>query len=267
MTISVVYNQAKDKNGKIIADVKKAFAGKAELNIFTEKITEADLKRSDFVIALGGDGTIIRAAKAAAVHGVPVCGVNLGRIGFLAAIEPEEISEAAEEILNGNFTVEERMMLEAQIITEEKILKVRALNDIIVSRGNCHKMIDISIESGGEPLDDYRADGVIISTPTGSTAYSLSAGGPIVSPVMEVFLVTPICAYDLHSRSMVLTADDALNVSAKGKLPATIEVDGAEIVRLGKNDLINITRCPQKVKIIKMKERSFLRILRKKFCK
>ena len=128
-------------------------------------------------------------------------------------------------------------------------------------------MIDISIQSGGEPLDDYRADGVIISTPTGSTAYSLSAGGPIVSPEMEVFLVTPICAYDLHSRSMVLTAEDELTVSAKGKLPATIEVDGAEIARLGKNDVINISRCSEKVKIIKMKERSFLKILRKKFYK
>ena len=169
--------------------------------------------------------------------------------------------------MNGNYIVEERMMLEAQIITEEKNFKIRALNDIIVSRGNCHKMIDISIQSGGEPLDDYRADGVIISTPTGSTAYSLSAGGPIVSPEMEVFLVTPICAYDLHSRSMVLTAEDELTVSAKGKLPATIEVDGAEIARLGKNDVINISRCSEKVKIIKMKERSFLKILRKKFYK
>lgn len=267
MKISVVYNQAKDKEGKIIADIEKAFENKAELKIFTEKITAADLNKSDMVIALGGDGTIIRAAKAAAAHGIPVCGVNLGRIGFLAAVEPEEIFDAADEILKGNYTIEERMMLEAQIITDEKTLKVCALNDIIVSRGNCHKMIDISIQSGGEPLDDYRADGVIISTPTGSTAYSLSAGGPIVSPSMEVFLVTPICAYDLHSRSMVLTADDALAISAKGKLPATIEVDGAEIARLGKNDLINITKCPQKIKIIKMKERSFIKILRKKFCK
>ena len=128
-------------------------------------------------------------------------------------------------------------------------------------------MIDVSIETGGEPLDDFRADGVIISTPTGSTAYSLSAGGPIVSPTMEVFLVTPVCAYDLHSRSMVLTSDDELTISAKGKFPATVEVDGAEIAQLGKEDVINIARSPHKVKIIKMNERSFLKTLRKKFCK
>ncbi len=267
MVISVVYNQAKDKDGKIISDIKKAFEGKAELKIFTEKITSADIEQTDVVIALGGDGTIIRAAKAAAVHSIPVCGVNLGRIGFLAAIDPDEIFKLAENILNENYNIEERMMLEAQIVTADKTLQITALNDIIVSRGNCHKMIDISIESGGEPLDDYRADGVIISTPTGSTAYSLSAGGPIVSPTMDVFLVTPICAYDLHSRSMVLTAEDALTISAKGKLPATIEVDGAEIAQLGRDDVINITKCRQKAKIIKMNERSFLKTLRKKFCK
>lgn len=267
MTISVVYNKAKDKDGIIIDTLEKAFAGKAEIEIFTEKITSSDLENSDVVIALGGDGTIIRASKAAAVHGVPVCGVNLGRIGFLAAVEPDEINVAAENLISGNYSVEERMMLDAQIISGKNVTVVRALNDITVSRGNCHKMIDISIESGGEHLDDFRADGVIVSTPTGSTAYSLSAGGPIIEPAMEVFLVTPVCAYDLQSRSMVLTADNALALSAKGKLPASVEVDGAEVAQLGRDDIINIVRSPQKARIIKMGERSFLKTLRKKFCK
>lgn len=267
MTVSVVYNKAKDKDGKIIDTVEKAFAGKADIKIFTEKITSSDLEKSDIVMALGGDGTIIRASKAAAVYGLPVCGVNLGRIGFLAAVEPDEINLAVENLLMGNYTVEERMMIEAQIVSGEKVTVVRALNDITVSRGNCHKMIDVSIESGGEHLDDFRADGVIVATPTGSTAYSLSAGGPIVAPAMEVFLVTPVCAYDLQSRSMVLTADDTLTLSAKGKQPASVEIDGAEVAQLGREDIINIVRSPQKVKIIKMGERSFLKTLRKKFCK
>jgi len=267
MMISVVYNKAKDKDGKVISDLQRAFEGKAEVKIFTEKITSFDLEKADIVIALGGDGTIIRASKAAAVYGIPVCGVNLGRIGFLAAIDPDEIQGAAKKLLSGDYVVEERMMLEAQIVSEGKITSVKALNDITISRGNCHKMIDVSIETADEHLDDFRADGVIVSTPTGSTAYSLSAGGPIIAPTMEVFLITPVCAYDLQSRSMVLTADDALTISAKGKQPASIEVDGAEIALLGKDDIINIIRSPQKAKIIKMNERSFLKTLRKKFCK
>ncbi len=267
MMVSVVYNKAKDKDGKVINELQKAFEGKAEVKIFIDKITSFDLEKSDIVMALGGDGTIIRASKAAAVHGIPVCGVNLGRIGFLAAIEPDEISVAVQNLLSGNYRVEERMMLEAQIVSGGKIIPIKALNDITISRGNCHKMIEISIESGEEHLDDFRADGVIVSTPTGSTAYSLSAGGPIIAPTMEIFLITPVCAYDLQSRSMVLTADDVLTLSAKGKQSASVEVDGAEIALLGKDDLINIIRSPQKAKIIKMNERSFLKTLRKKFCK
>lgn len=267
MKISVVYNKSKDKDGKVLADLKKAFAGKVDLEIFTEKITESDIKKSDLVMVLGGDGTIIRSAKAAACHGIPVCGVNLGRIGFLAAVEPSEIYSAAEDIINGNYVVEERMMLDAEIISGDKKISLKALNDIAVSRGSCHKMIDISMELGDEHMDEFRADGVIISTPTGSTAYSLSAGGPIVSPTMEAFLVTPICAYDLHSRSMVLTADDALKISAKGKLPASIEVDGAEIAQLDKEDLLIIKCSEQKAKVIKRNKKSFLKTLRKKFCK
>lgn len=267
MLISVVYNQKKDENGKVIEKLKNAFSNRAELRIFTDKITAPDLECSDMVIALGGDGTIIRASKAAAVHGIPVCGVNLGRIGFLAAVEPEELPQAAEKLLSGDYTVEERMMLEAEILAGGEKIYVRALNDLTVSRGNCHKMIDVFVESGGEPLDEFRADGVIISTPTGSTAYSLSAGGPVVSPLMEAFLVTPVCPYDLQSRSLVLTADEVLSVKAKVKRPASIEVDGAEICEFADGDVINIKKSPLKAQIIKFGERSFIYTLRKKFFK
>ena len=265
MLISVVYNQKKDADGKIIEELNKAFANKAELKIFTDKITAPDLDSSDMVIALGGDGTIIRASKAAAVHGIAVCGVNLGRIGFLAAVEPEEIKQAAEKLLAGDYIVEERMMLEAEIFAGGEKKFVRALNDLTVSRGNCHKMIDVYVESGGDPLDKFRADGVIVSTPTGSTAYSLSAGGPVVAPLMEAFLITPVCPYDLQSRSLVLTADEVLRIKAKGKRPASIEADGAEICELSEGDYIDVKKSPMKAKIIKLNERSFIHTLRKKF--
>ena len=266
MIISVVYNEKKDKGGSALASLKKAFEGKAVMKIFTNKITSADLEGSDLVIALGGDGTIIRASKAAAAYGVPVCGVNLGRIGFLAAVEPEEISEAAKKLLNGDYLIEERMMLEAEFFSVGEKKTVLALNDVVLSRGNCHKMIDISIDSEGEHLDDFRADGVVVSTPTGSTAYSLSAGGPIVAPLLEVFLVTPVCASDLHIRSLVLTADNTLTLSASGKKGAFLEVAGIEVVQLESGDKINIVRSPVKAKIIKMNDKSFLKTLRKKFC-
>lgn len=266
MIVSVVYNEKKDKDGKVIADIKKAFDGKAVLKIFTTKITSKDLEGSDIVMALGGDGTIIRASKAAALFGVPVCGVNLGRIGFLAAVEPDEIYDAAEKLLSGDYLIEERMMIEAEYFAGGEKKKVLALNDVVLSRGNCHKMIDISIDSEGEHLDDFRADGVVISTPTGSTAYSLSAGGPIVAPLLDVFLVTPVCASDLHIRSLVLTADDKLTILANGKKGAFLEVDGIEVGQLGSGDKIDIVRSPVKAKIIKMNDKSFLKTLRKKFC-
>ena len=149
MIVSVVYNEKKDTDGKIITSIKKAFEGKANLKIFTNIITSDDLIGSDLVIALGGDGTIIRASKAAAVYGVPVCGVNLGRIGFLAAVEPEEIEIATEKLLSGDYLIEERMMLETEFCVNGEKKKALALNDIVLSRGNCHKMIDISIDMAG----------------------------------------------------------------------------------------------------------------------
>lgn len=265
MNISIVYNSSKDKDGRILNDLTTAFDGKAKLKIFTEKITSSDIELSDMVVAMGGDGTIIRALKASSNHSIPVCGINLGRIGFLAAFEPNEVKKAAQHILSGNYIIEERMMMEAIIESNGEKKVVDALNDVTVSRGRCHKMIDILLKADGEKLDEFRADGVIVSTPTGSTAYSLSAGGPIVDPVMEVFLVTPVCAYDLHTRSMVLMADNTLAISTKGKYPSYVEIDGAEVAQIGTGDRISIRRSEKKGRLVKLDEKSFLSVVRKKF--
>ncbi len=265
LKIAVIYNEKKDKDNIVINDIKKAFDKRAVLSIFTEKITADKLCDADMVVALGGDGTIIRASKAAAVHGLPVCGVNLGKIGFLATIERNEIFKMADNLLCGNYSVEERMMLDISTYSEKGPVSARALNDVAIHRGSYHKMIDISIGMGGEPLDQFRADGVIISTPTGSTAYSLSAGGPVCSPLMELFLVTPVCAYDVRTKNMVLTAEDTLTLAVGGRGEAMVEVDGTEMLRIKPGDEIKISKSANKAKIVKMGDRSFYQILRNKF--
>lgn len=263
MNITVLANMKKDKNGDVLSMVQRAFEGKADLKIITDIITPEKLNGSDIAVVLGGDGTIIRAAKCAALTDVPVCGINLGKIGFLASADVEEFTGLADDLLNGNYKLDKRMILDASINGGANRL---ILNDIAVLRGSYPKMINIAMEVDGEHLDTFMADGVVVATPTGSTAYSLSAGGPVAMPTMEMMLVTPVCAYDMQTRSMVLPSEKTLCISL-GKdrnFKAEVSFDGNENVLLSNDDTIKISKSEYAAKLINFGSRSFYGVLRKK---
>lgn len=267
MNISILANFKKDTDGAALNAVTEELKGKAELTVFYDAAEQSAYDNCDAVVVLGGDGTIIRAAKNAAPLGIPVCGVNLGKIGFLAAAEVTDIKKLAERILSGIYKIEKRMMLEISLssIKGSRALGY-ALNDVVIARGSYPKMIKLNFSVNNDFLDSYMADGAIISTPTGSTAYSLSAGGPVAEPTMDLFMLTPICAYDLQTRSMVLPPDVMLSTEISGKTGATamLSIDGHDDTEILPGDRIIIKKSDYYAQFISLGDRSFYGVLRKK---
>lgn len=267
LNISILANLKKDINGSVLCAVTDEFKGKAELTVFYDAAEKFAYNNCDAVIVLGGDGTIIRAAKNAAPLGIPVCGINLGKIGFLAAAEVADIRKLAQRIISGIYKIEKRMMLEVSLCTAKGTQSLGfVLNDAAIGRGSYAKMIKLNFTANNDFLDSYMADGAVISTPTGSTAYSLSAGGPVVEPTMDLFMLTPICAYDLQTRSMVLPPDVSLGIEISGKQGATamLSLDGHEDIPIIPGDKIIIKKSDYYAQFISLGDRSFYSVLRKK---
>ena len=215
------------------------------------------------VFVLGGDGTLIRAAGMVSRKGLPLIGVNLGHLGYLCELEESNIYFAIEEIMRGNFFVEERMMLCGTGIANT------ALNDIVISRKGVLQLVELIVSVNGEYLNAFRADGIIVATPTGSTGYSMSAGGPIIDPKARMILITPINAHDLNSKSIVIGAEDEVTIELKSRQTlkdekVDVNVDGEFALELSAGDSITIQASEQKTKIMKLSKISFLEILRRK---
>ena len=219
--------------------------------------------RCDYVLAIGGDGTILRAAKYAAVNGKPVLGVNTGRLGFMAAIEPNETS-ALSSLFTGQYFVEERMLLSVTVNDEQAPLY--ALNDAVISRGSSSRILDFDVALNGRHIVTYFADGVIVSTPTGSTAYSLSAGGPVVDPHMNCLIITPICPHSLFSRSIVLHEGSSVRVFTKPGAtdPPFLAVDGEPGRQLRHGDAVKIEKAGLSARFIRFKPNEFYDVLNEK---
>lgn len=227
-----------------------------------EKIIEL----CDIAIAIGGDGTTLSVAKKAAKYGKPVLGINAGRLGFMSGLEQDEL-ELLKNVVTGDYEIDERLMLEAEIVRNGETVSVhKCLNDAVISRGNFARLIDINITCGGRNVSNMRADGVIISTPTGSTAYSMAAGGPVVSPQAECILATPICPHSLMDRSIIFSADKELVISAhndKMNFPV-LTVDGEDAIELDFNSEVRVKASKTKTRLIKLKPENFYEILNKK---
>lgn len=220
---------------------------------------------SDIVIAIGGDGTIIHAAKYAAELHKPVLGVNCGRVGFVANMEPTELPLLA-KLFSGEYILDERMMLEASISKGDNVTSLYALNDVTVSRGALSRMIELSVQLNGEFINSYRADGLLLSTPTGSTAYSLSAGGPVIEPHMKCILLTPICPHSLFSRSVLFSDDSCVDIIPKIEDDDDIyvSVDGVKSIKLEQGDFITVKKAELTANFIKLNNKNFYRILNDK---
>ncbi len=237
------------------------------LESHTIAVSETELYEiCDSLIVIGGDGTILSVAEAASMKNIPIVGVNLGRLGFLADIEPQEIEVSLEKLLGGIYEIEERMMLRATIISpEDKKYVFHALNDINVTRGSFARLVEFEIRINNELCDIYPADGMIVSSPTGSTAYNLSAGGPILVPHANTYVVTPICPHTLYAKSIILSDHDTIQIATLEEAKdMALSIDGRLKMYLTPQHVVNIERAPQVTKLIKLSERKFFDILREK---
>ncbi len=223
-------------------------------------------KEVDCVVVVGGDGTLIEAARILYGREIPILGVNMGTLGYLTEVETGQIEEAVEQMLKGDFTLERRMMLKGTFGDGKEDT---ALNDIVVTRKGFLRVIHFNIYVNGELLNSYEADGIIISTPTGSTAYNFSAGGPVVEPTASMFVITPICSHALNMGSIVLSCEDEIVVEVgQGKNHSREEVymafDGADMFPLYTGDSVRIRRADFGTQLVKLSKISFLEILRRK---
>lgn len=222
---------------------------------------------ADLVIVLGGDGTLLNVARHAAFQGVPILGINLGRLGFLVELEKENLERFFQKLFNGEYTIDHRMMIEASLIRGSMTIDTFvALNDIGITRGALSRITNLKVFVDDQFVDFYPADGIVMSTPTGSTAYSLSAGGPIVDPNMSLILITPICPHTLHSRSIIVPDNKIISVHIEDVYhhDAVITVDGQQGYKLQPKDIINIKKAPCTAKLVRISNRSFYDVLRMK---
>ena len=220
----------------------------------------------DCAIAIGGEGTTLNIAKKAAFLNKSALGINAGRLGFMSGIERDELSLLT-KLINKEYIIDERAMLKATIEKDGEVLSSHhCLNDIVVSRGNFARLIDVTITCDGRSVSNMRSDGVIISTPTGSTAYSMAAGGPVVSPEADCIIETPICPHSLMDRSIIFSADKELIVTANNDQNNSpiMTVDGQEAVNLTPGCQIHIKKSDITTKLIKLKPENFYEVLNKK---
>jgi len=218
----------------------------------------------DVIISLGGDGSMLSSARTAGNHGIPILGVNLGSLGFLTEVTQERIVKSLELLKTDEYKIEERMVLEALIPTPEK-MDLFALNDVVINHGEATNLVKLDLFSDKEFVCSYNVDGIIISTPTGSTAYSLSVGGPIINPLMEAISVSPISPHTLTLRPIIFPAENVITVvagAAGGRL--RVSVDGRIVGELQGSQKITIKKAAYKIKLIKFDSISFYEVLRKK---
>lgn len=235
--------------------------------IFSE--LKEELPGADILICFGGDGTILHAAKDASIHGVPILGVNMGSVGFMAELEHGELSSLS-KITAGKYTVEERMMLDVKVKRDGRVLyEDLALNDAVVTKGAVARIVDLAVYGDGVQISNFGGDGVIVSTPTGSTAYSMAAGGPIVEPTAESIVITPICAHALQAKSFVLGRDRKVEVRTDrhSRKSVYLSVDGGKAFKLSGGDQVCVQRSETMTRLVRLTEKSFYTIVSEKLGK
>lgn len=268
----IITNKLKDKDYKITSEIRKYIEDHGKTCFLSEKDEEGHIvpgtvpEEAQCGLVLGGDGTFIRAVRDLGKRNLPLLGINLGTLGYLADVELKDFREALDRLFDGMPDIEERMMLEGEFGSSGKDL---ALNDIVLARERKVRIIRFNVYVNGTLLNTYQADGVVLSTPTGSTGYNLSAGGPVVEPTAKMIVITPICSHALNTSSVVLSADDMIEVEiCEGRYGRQEQVslcfDGAEQTTLVTGERVCIRRAEQTAKLIKLSKESFMKTMRKK---
>ncbi|MCK4656608.1 MAG: NAD(+)/NADH kinase [candidate division Zixibacteria bacterium] len=221
-------------------------------------------QRSDIILSMGGDGSLLATARLVGDSGVPILGINIGSLGFLAEQTPEDLERTLKRVIEGDFSLEERMILAAELPGSDDGRIKFALNDIVVGRGDI-RLIDLALYSNGDYICSYAADGLILSTPTGSTAYSLAVGGPILNPEMDAIIASPIAPHSLTSRPLIFSVEETLTLEVKSETDvAMLTIDGQVSTPLKYGDKIRIRKADFNVKLVRFEEQSFYKVLRSK---
>lgn len=230
------------------------------------ELEEEEIKNIDMLIVVGGDGSLLIAARRVAKHGIPIIGINLGRLGFLTELNQEDAYSELESILSKPLCVSKRMMLRATLYRDGKeILTADVLNDVVVNKAILARIVDVALYMGDRYITTYNGDGIIISTPNGSTAYALSAGGPIVYPAMEVFIAVPICPHTLTDRPLILPTIEPITIDIVSKeKDAWLTLDGQEGTQLFYGDKIVVKKSPYYTYLVKTPDKNYFDILREK---
>ena len=268
--IAVVPNYTKDREKEYTKRLCRFLGGKAEVvmhekdkadGVCAEFISGDIYEGCDAVIILGGDGTMLQAAEPCGKRAIPVMGINLGKVGFMTEVEKEDMESACERLLDDDFAVEERMMMEVTLCGKTYV----ALNDLVISKPDA-QMVATELYAGGDKVSEYMSDGLIISTPTGSTGYSLSAGGPVADPAMRLFIATPICAHTLSARPMLMADHKriSLKLTGQGSHRAVVTVDGRVVGFLEKDECVTVVRSLYTLKTIKLGKQSFYHTMMEK---
>ncbi len=271
MKVIIIPNPTKDKELKVTKEICEKLES---LNIahytdtdYFEKLSSVPSDGcphdADMIIVVGGDGSVIDASGLSTSLDIPLLGVNLGKVGYLSEIEPMEL-HTLDRLAFGDYTVEERMLLTAEIRGtdgREEISSRLAVNDVVISHDNYFGISDIKVENGRGDSVRYRADGVIVATPAGSTAYSFSAGGPIISHSLDSITVTPVCPHSLFNRSVVYDSEECISISNSGDAPLNVSMDGRLFAKLNRGELCKIKKSPKRLKIITFSENNMFSAL------
>ncbi|MBQ8940950.1 MAG: NAD(+)/NADH kinase [Firmicutes bacterium] len=274
--IGITTNRDKDKGLAYTAELIKWLYGQECVPLVTEgdhKLTGSGevcgdkelYEKADLMLVLGGDGTILRAARHAALYGLPVLGINFGTLGYLADVDRADAKTAIKAVLDGNYTVEERMLLEAVHIHDFKEKgRYLALNEVYVSNALSLNLVNLEMSINDSFINVFRADGIMVATPTGSTAYNLSAGGPILKPDTRLMAINSVCPHNLYFRPFVISGEDCVTIKILDSGNMIFSLDGEERVPVQQNDDVKITGSDLSVKIIKTSKRNFYDTLRYK---
>jgi NAD+ kinase len=225
------------------------------------QVVEEDGEGPDIVIAVGGDGTVLAAAQRALAHDVPLLGFNLGTMGFLAEAEPEDLEWVLERLLSGDYDLAERMTIRATVAGET----ATGVNDVVVEKVDSQRLIHLDVAVDGERFVTYRADGLIVATPTGSTAYSFSARGPLVDPVLNAMILTPVAAHSLFDRTLVLPAGSRLSIVVQRDRPVNVTVDKIDMGHLTAGLTVDIEQGERPARFVRFGQRSFAGLVKDKF--
>lgn len=274
-TVVVVANLEKSKAAEYLKSIVKVLEARGIRSLILsyrgqESVTsalEAEYAEAQAAIVLGGDGTVLFCARLFASRPIPLLGINLGTVGFMTEVLGEEWLEAFDRFVGGEAVLSERLMLDIEVKRGGKtLLRESALNDCVLSGASASRLVVLDVDLSGVFLGQYRADGLIVATPTGSTAYSLSAGGPILHPETEALILTPICPHSLSNRPLVLPAPEKITVSVKQnqRIPVTLTVDGRGVFQPRPGDRITVGRHPRKALLVKSDRRSFYEIVHAK---